>query len=306
MLIIIKRLKWAYYFLGSKELAAVLFVLLCLTLVPVTLAEERGVLLSGFLNSTLGLIGVNLLFCALQRIRSLPKPVLAIHFGALLTLAGGVVSSFGFVATVNMYEGTSVNKAYRWDVREDMPLGTELTVNKINTEYYPVPVKIGVLRGDEKSGLFLLKTGESFNLDGYTVEVAKLELPSKNLLLRVYSRGAFIGSADTSGARDLPSDFPYDFKLVAYQDPFFKRVWVDLMLTRAAKIVAEGTSEANHPLSCEGLNYFLTKVDRDPYGMAFAGVQITKDPGRPYVYAGFGVMGIGCLVLLIRRTLGRR
>jgi hypothetical protein len=305
VLSISKRLRWAYYFLGSKELAAVLFPLLCLTLVPVALAEQRSVFLGGLLNFTLGFIGLNLLLCTLQRIRSLTKPVLAIHFGALLVLIGGVVSSLGFVATVNMYEGTSVDKAYRWDRREDMPLATALTVKKIHTEYYPVPIKIGVLRGDKKCGLFVLKTGESFNLDGYTVKVVGIELPSKNLQLKVFAKETFIGSANTSGTRDLPPGFPYDFKLVAYQDPIFKRVWVDLMLTRESKILAEGTSEVNHPLSCEGLDYYLTKVDRDSYLMSFAGVQITKDPGRPYVYAGFGVMGIGCLALLRRRTLGR-
>ena len=109
----------------------------------------------------LGLVGVSTLVCTVNRIKTIPLPVIIIHGGVILSLAGAVVSSFGFVATVNVYEGYPVHEVFRPDRDVDVPLGMDLTVTKMNMAYYPVPVQVGVLKGNEKYGLFTLKTGES-------------------------------------------------------------------------------------------------------------------------------------------------
>ena len=79
-----------------------------------------------------------------------------------------------------------------------------------------MPVKIGVLKGQNKEKLFELKTGQSFDFNEYRVAVGPVEFNSENLKLSVFKKGTFIGSFNTlSGATDLPADFPYSFKLVA-------------------------------------------------------------------------------------------
>lgn len=309
MLSIPQRLRWSYHFLASKEIAAVLFLGLCIVLMPLTVMEVHSPYLGALIDVILGLLGLNLLLCTVQRVRILSKPTLIIHVGAIVTLIGSVISSFGFLATVNIYEGSSVDKVYRWDTKEDVTLGVKVGVKKVNMEYYPVPVKIGVLQGNEKVGLFELKTGESFTLGGYVIRADSLEFPSEILNLSVTNQNGFVGSADTSGMRNLPQDFPYVFVLVAFRDPKLKRMWVDLLLSKGNGIITEGTSEVNSPFSWEGFNFYHTRVDRDTYGNPYAGIQITRDPGRPYVYTGFIIMGSGSLlylVMFLRRQYGQR
>ncbi len=300
----LKRLDELYRFLASKRFAVILFLLISLSLVPGTLAKE-DFHLSWLSRILFGCMVLNLLLCTMQRLRTLPGPVLMLHAGTMVVVTGAVISSFGYIATVNIYEGTAVDSVYRWDKRKDVPLGYELGVRQIHQEYYPVAVRVGVLRGAEKIGLFELKTGGSFPLGAYSVHADALDLSSKTLKLSIYQGGRLIASAETESAAGLPQDFPYTFRLVAYKNPAVKRVWVDLELARGPEMIAAGTSEVNAPFHWDGLDYYCPAVDRDPYSAAYAGIQIVKDPGRPVVFAGFAVICSGCLFWVYRKFSGR-
>lgn len=246
------------------------------------------------------------MLCTIRNIKGLSFPVITIHTGILVTFAGVVISSFGYVATINVYEGDTVGTVYRWDKEKDMPLGVDLTVKKINLEYYPAPVKVGVMKGDLKYKLFELKTGDRFQLDQYSVEVVSLDFVSNNLKINVFDGDHYIGYAETAGTKNLPDGFPYDFVLVAYVNSPLKKVWVDLALSRDASVVAEGKSAVNDPFSWNDLNFHHVNVDYDAYGNPYAGIQITYDPGLNYVLSGFVVLGIGSLLYLHRKLRGRR
>ena len=293
-----------YRLLTSTELAIILFLAICLLAIPGTFSESRGMYSSPLFMALLGLVGLSTLVCTVKRAKTIPLPVIIVHGGVILSLAGAVVTSFGFVATVNVYEGSAVNEAFRWDRDADMPLGMDLKVTKINTAYYPVPVQVGVLKGVEKFGLFTLQTGESFNLGEYTVLVGNLDPSAKNLLLTVSDQRGRIGFADTSGTRQLPADFPYEFRLVAFKNPILKRMWVDLQLSRDSRILAEGSSEVNSPFHWEGLDFFHVQTKKDPKGRAYAGIQIVRDPGRPLVFSGFAIVVLGALLIFARRFYG--
>lgn len=299
-----KTLEAPYRALASKELAAVLFLVLCVTLIPGTFDKTQQIQLGWINRIVFCLMAMNLLLCTARRIRTLAKPVLVMHMGALMVIGGAVISSFGYVATVNIYEGQSTSTAYRWDAGKDMPLGFDLSVRKIHKEFYPVPVRVGVLRGEEKFALFELKTSESFKLDNYTIRAVSLEMPAEVLSLEVKEGDRVIGSVKTEGQRDLPPDFPFDFRLVAFRNPSIKMGGIDLQISRNDTVLAEGRAQVNSPLTWEKTSFYNTLLDSDEFGMPFAGIQITNDPGRPYVYAGFAVTGIGAVMFFLRRARG--
>jgi hypothetical protein len=287
--------------LASTELALALFGAICLVAIPGTFTESRAIYSNPLFLSLLGLLALNLVCCSLRRWKSLAKSTLVIHGGVLLTLAGCVVTSFGYVATVNIHEGGSVDEVYRWDKKQDAPLGVTLAVKRINRDYYPAPIQVGVLRGSEKVGLYTLQIGKSFDLDDYRIAATALEFDKLNLKLAVYKQGQIIGTVDTAGMSTLPSNFPYAFKLVSYKDVPVKRLWVDLVIADKDKTLASGSTEVNEPFTWQGLHFYHTLTGTDDNGRPYAGIQIVRDPGRPYVFAGFAVMVLGSVLAFFRR-----
>jgi hypothetical protein len=189
----------------------------------------------------------------------------------------------------------------------DVPLGVDMALKKINWDFFPMPVKIGVMKGLNKEKLFELKTGESFDFNGYRISVGSVDANSENLKLSVFDKGNLIGTFNTlSGLSDLPANFPYSFKLVAFKTPKLKRQWVDLIIKNPSGIVAEGTAEVNGPFVWNGLYFFNTQVERDPDGIPYAGIQIVRDPGRWLVFSGMVIVAIGAFMATFRRWHGTR
>ncbi|MHB1349071.1 MAG: cytochrome c biogenesis protein ResB [Desulfobulbaceae bacterium] len=285
----------------SPNVVLWLFALLVILLVPSTFFPESAAVLRLPVKAVLLLLGSSLTLCTLRRLKTLRISTLVIHLGALLILVGGLISSFAFVATVNIYEGTSTDTVFDWGVEKDVPLGFDLRVARINTAFHPVEVKVGILRNGRQAELVLTRTGDTFGLDGYRVRVGELDPRARTLALAVESAdGRLVGTLTTSGRRDLPPGFPLDFRLVAFRDPVLKRVWVDLALHKDGELLATGTSEVNQPLRWQGMQFFLTRVEADQSGRPYAGIQISRDPGIPLVYAGFVVLGLGLLLHLGR------
>jgi hypothetical protein len=172
-----------------------------------------------------------------------------------------------------------------------------MKVATINTDFYPVPVKVGVLRGEEKIGLHTMKTGESFTLDRYQVRADRFNPVGNTVKLTVIENGREIGSVDTEGAGStLPEGFPFSFRLVAFMNPVLKRMWVDLLLSRDNNLLVKGVSEINSPLQWNGISFFNTQISTDKDGRRYAGIQIVKDPGRAVAFAGLAITSLGTIL----------
>lgn len=293
-----------YNHLTSTKFALALFGTLSLLSVLGTFPGLEVIYKAMFFRALVSLLGLCTFLCSFRRWKTLRWQVHVIHGGVVLTLVGALLGGLGFVATVNVYEGTSVDNAFRWDLERDEPLGFLMKVAAINTEYYPVPVKIGVLRGQEKVGLHVLKTGETFSFDRYEVKPERFILSQEKLKLSVMENGRLIGSVDTDGGNStLPQGFPFNFKLVAFKDPIVKRMWVDLDLSRNGQLMLKGTSEVNAPLQWNGISFYNTQISIEKDGRRYAGIQIVNDPGRPVVFSGFIITTLGTILAF---AAGRR
>lgn len=279
----------------------VLFGIITLFIIPGTFGFGRGLYFNPFFKLLLALLMLNLALCSVQRWKKLKWSVLLMHAGVLIIMAGALLTSFGYVATVNVPEGGMTEQAFRWDSEQDAGLGYRLFVDKINRDYYPIPVRVGVLRGEEKFALHTLKTGQSFDLDRYKVRVDALDLETESLSLTILMDGQTVGTATTSGEASLPAAFPFAFKLVAFQNPVLRRINVDLRLVQNEQLLAQGATAINSPFQWGGLHFYNTLIDRTPEGLPYAGIQIVNDPGRPLVFAGFVLVGLGAIALFIRR-----
>lgn len=284
----------------SLKVAIGLFALFICILIPATISLKLASALAIPIKIITTLLFLILVLCTLRKLKSLRTATLLIHLGTIVILLGSLISSLGFVATVNVYEGDTTDTAFRWDVQEDTGLGFDLSVVSIHREYYPVAVKVGVLNNGRQAVLFTTRTGDSFSFPPYLIQVQSIDPAAKVLKLSIHDQnGKHLGTYFTSGRNDLPRDFPLDFKLVALKAPQLKRVWVDLELWKNGEMIAAGTSEVNQPFKWQGLRFFTTQVNTDPYGRSYAGIQISRDPGVPYLYAGFIIFCFG-LILMAR------
>lgn len=289
--------------LASLQAAVIIFLLVSLLALPGTFLAERAPYYGSWLISLpLALLFASLFLCTVIRRGTLARSVLILHAGILIVAVGFFIRNlFGYVATTNIYEGAAVQNTYRWDRAREMPLGFTLSLKKINYEYYPAPLKIGILFNGEKKELKTLATGESFRLGEHTVTPERLLLDPPRVDLRITTGDTLLGRMATDGKGDLPASFPYTFKLVAFQTPKIKKSWVELEVAPADRPVKRGMSAVNTPFSWENLTFHHVQNAADSAGRPYAGIQIVKDPGRPLVFAGLALVSVGAVLAGIRR-----
>lgn len=288
--------------LSSTRLSIFLFGLLAAASLPGTLLEsQREYYSHPLFTALLVAFALHLTFCTVNRWQSLSRSTVVVHLGVLLTMAGGVISGTGYIATINIYEGESSKTVYRWDLKQDTPFSHEIRVKKINRQFHPTPLKIGIMKGDQKHDLKIVKTGETFPLDGFSVRADTFDPEQAVVNITVLNGGQVIGTADTAGNSTLPADFPFVFKLVAFQNVAIKRFWVDLEFLENGQVVKSGSTEINAPLNWNGLDFFNTRISHDQEDRPYAGIQIVNDPGKYIVYSGMFILSVGTIAAWYRR-----
>ena len=267
-------------------------------------------------------LAINLSLCTVKHWQRLASSVILIHAGVLTILIGSLLSRAGFVATVNIYEKGSSDTAFRWDGQEDLPLGFTITVKKINCDYYPSAVRVGVYINGQPTKLYELKTGESFDHDMFHVEALDLDPLSSSPTSAMTERSTLKEGIELTPAlklaitgpdgirhvqtatEEIPTQSELAFQLVAFQTPVVKRSWVDITLIPAMLAPVSGQTEVNHPLQWQGLRFYHTATSIDTNGQAYAGIQIVKDNGIPLVYLGFFLVCLGNGIILLRQRSG--
>lgn len=250
-------------------------------------------------------LSINLIFCTVIKWRRLTTSVLMIHGGIVAILVGGALGSLGFVATVNIHEGSDTATAFRWDRQEDTPLGFRLMVKRINYDYYPTPVRIGVLVDGDPVQLCEFITGESLVCAGLQIEALGFDptLPALTLAVTFPDgrRSEIMASTTVDDVK-----IGAVIQLVAFKTPVVKRTWIDMAIIVDGAPPFNGQSEVNRPLIWQGLRFFHTATGTDPAGQSYAGIQIVKDRGLPLVYLGFALLLIGNISFFINKMFDHR
>ena len=275
---------------------------LALVLIPTTVI--KGPLFMACGRLLIGGLAIHLVLCTARHWRRLAWCVRLIHAGVLIILIGTLWGRAGFVATINSYEGDAISSAFRWDRQEDTALGFTLVVKKIDRDYYPVPIRVGVIIDGQATTLYERRSGEGFNHAGFRVDLLDFDPRGPALHLAVTDLDGV--RKEQTATREIPVGQPgLVCQLVAFQTPVVKRSWVDLEISSGDSIPFVGQAEVNHPLHWQGLRFYHTATNVDPSGRAYAGIQIVNDQGIPLVYLGFLIVSLGNGLLLYRKSRRR-
>jgi len=270
---------------------------LLILLAAVLVLFVAGTVGVGPVAALLAALALILTSCTVRRFRGLRRPTLLVHLGVLVILAGGGLTSRGFVATKNIYVGTETATFFRWDLEREADLGFAIRVEEVVPRYYPTQVRIGVLHEGRKDRLLEVATDRPVAVADFFVTARDLD-PIKKTVTFVVS-----DAHGTLLARLAP-DEPFGshaFRLVAFQPPKLRQITARLRLIREEKPVAEGEVAINHPFTWQGYQISLTNFAHDDAGRPYIGLQVSRDPGRPVVYGGFVILIAGALLGLVPR-----
>ncbi|MFO7665354.1 MAG: cytochrome c biogenesis protein ResB [Desulfobacterales bacterium] len=237
--------------------------------------------------------------------------VYAVHLSVILLLLGGLIGSlFGFEGSVNIPEGESVKSIILRNTGKEKPLDFEIQCVDFNVSFY----ESGAPK-EYRSKLVILENGKP---------VIKKDIIVNDPLRY---RGINIFQSSYGNVRPEKAELSFTDRetgMIYRKNAAIGEV-IDLPEARGKFVIREYTSSFNfrgHNLG-EAFLGILTPPNGDPTELViplnfpsfdkmrkddliisalsserryYTGLQVTKDPGVPVVYAGFILMILGCYV----------
>ncbi|MBI5142625.1 MAG: hypothetical protein HZA20_10645 [Nitrospirae bacterium] len=297
----------AHELFSSLRLTAALLAALALLSIPGTLLERSGVVLAPVYAALVVALCVNVAVCVFSRRRGIRLSALVMHVGIILLIAAGFFSMTRRVMTVNIHVGDSVSTVYDWSAERETTLDHEIRIVSMDNRHYPSRVKVGVLSGGEKAGLFEIETGRSFESGGYRVMASSIDPLAVTLNLEVYRGDTLVEKIQVPRTGDAPlPGTPLSFRLVAYQTPRLKSASVNIEIVSGGKVAASGSSGVNKPFSWGGRGYYHTNTAVDEFGNPYAGIQVVEDRWKPLVYIALVALACGVSLRFAEVLMGRK
>ncbi|MCF8063574.1 MAG: cytochrome c biogenesis protein ResB, partial [Deltaproteobacteria bacterium] len=246
--------------------------------------------------------------------------VYLVHLSVLLILAGSIVGSLlGFEAFVNIPEGESVDTVHLRDSRSPKPLGFRIECVDFDVSFYEngTPKEFrSELRfvGGENTEETTLRVNHPFTFQGIRFYQASYgSIPGKAVDLLV--RQGKPPGAETGVKANLGERYPLPggeghFVVEDIRDDFMRmgmgpavriavhpadgeglEFWVFLHPERVASRFSESfkTFPKLNPSAFEPYTFLLEDVENRYY----TGLQVNRDPGVPFVWAGFFLIVAG-------------
>jgi cytochrome c biogenesis protein ResB len=315
--------------LGSVRLALwLLCAVIAVSFIGAVAPEglQPKIFYSPWFLALLAAFGVNLLACLAARVwapgRSFGSKLT--HGSIPLILAGCLVSFLtGQKGTIEFTKGEAATSFIAENGQR--PLGFSVKLEDFTVEWYrPQYFKLGAVVEDRKlrkkfdavpgREYKVADTGYAFTIKGYFPDFSVNEegmaenLSDKalnpTLLVEITSpqgsesRWVFARHPDISMGRDR------NIRIVFLQEPLVKEFRSRLLFSDGKRRV-ERDVKVNGPVSFGGYTFYQSGYDPDK--PEWTALEVVKDPGVPFVFAGFLFLNIGIIALYGRRWLaGRR
>ena len=97
----------------------------------------------------------------------------------------------------------------------------------------------------------------------------------------------------------------YSIVPVSYFNPEPSGYFANVRFTAPGRAPEEATLRINHPATFAGTSFSIVDLNRDPYGNAIVGLQMTREPGAPLFWAGSLLFGISLITHLLLKNAAR-
>ncbi len=260
-----------------------------------------------------GLLVLNILFCAVPRLREMPASKArtwtfgGLHLGIILLAAGMAVDGlFGFVGTQYFPVGLPYSGYHNWRTGRDETLPFTVTVTGSEVRFHPRNLQVGVKdAAGRKVGLFVVREGVPFEPrgTGLVVTPRKFDEERKALVLDASAGGE--RRAGLTATRETPASVGgYEIVPVAYFNPEPSDYIANVRFTAPGRAAEEETLRINRPADFGGLSFSIVAIDRDRYGNSIVGLQVTREPGASLFWAGALLFGASlCSHLLLKNAV---
>lgn len=262
-----------------------------------------------------GLLVLNIIFCAGKRLvamkASAPRTwtFAGIHLGLLLLIAGMAADGlYGFVGTGYFFVGVPSGAHRDWRAGRDATFPFRIEVRGVRVEYHPINLQVGVRDPQgKKLGPFTVREGRSFEAESGTVVVTprRFDVATKTLAF-----DALVGGTRYAGVRAGPGGSPplagYVVIPVAFHDPEPSDYVAAVRFLRDGAPPVDRVIRINEPARYAGLSFCIVTQGTDPYGNAFVGLQVTREPGEVLFWIGGLLFGLSAAAHFFLSRSARR
>lgn len=262
-----------------------------------------------------GLLVLNVLFCVIPRLREMPaaKPrtwsFAGLHLGLLLLAAGLALDGLsGFVGTQYFPVGVPYAGYHNWRTGRDETLPFTVEVADAEARFHPRNLQVGVKdAAGRKVGLFVVREGVPFSVPkgDLVVTPRKFDEERKELLLDARAGGQ--AAAGLTASANRPAAIAgYAIVPVSFAVPEPSGYAAKVRFTAPGRPPEEKTLQINDPGTFAGISFCIVALDRDRYGNAIVGLQMTREPGAPLFWIGALLFGIALITHLLLKNVSRR
>ncbi|MBC2715965.1 MAG: cytochrome c biogenesis protein ResB [Desulfobacteraceae bacterium] len=237
--------------------------------------------------------------------------VYAVHLSIILMVAGGLVGSiFGFNGFVNIPEGESVDSIFLRNNQPEIKLDFEIKCDDFNFSLYESGMpkeyrsSLSIIKNNQTVVQKDILVNDPLRFEGINIFQSSYgKMPATDLTVTFTEKasGLIYKKEATMGT---PIEMPGNSGTFIVEDfrPNFSFRGVNLSNTFLCKMIP-GQGDPEHiiiPADFPRFDMmrqgdFVISISNADFKY-YTGLQVTKDPGVPLVYAGFLFMIIGCYV----------